>query len=176
MQSAKSKPKKNIKINEWGKFRVGDFFEVLKSKNKLSNSDLDENGFIPVYSSTTDNNGIFGYTTKKANYKISNSIPFYLIFGDHTKSMFIAQEDFNVMDNIKVLQPKIFNQYIVRYIITSWYASIPNIGYARHWTLAKDSEFYLPVDEMGNPDLYFMEQYMKDIEQKVNKSIDALAS
>ncbi len=165
-----------IDTQGWGEFRITDLFTVLKIKNKISAIDIEENGFIPVYSSTTDNNGVLGYTAKLPDYKISDDVPFYLIFGDHTKSMFIAKEDFCVMDNVKILQPTIFNENVVRFIMTSWYASIPSIGYARHWPLAKDSLFYLPITPSGDPDWKYMEQYMLNLKTAIDSSLNKLLS
>lgn len=163
-----------IDTRDWKEFKVGDLFDLIAVKNKMTNLDLDDNGTVPVYSSTTDNNGVIGYTDKDADYRTSKEVPFYLIFGDHTKSMFIAKEDFCVADNIKVLQPKVFNEEVIRFVSVSWGASIPNLGYARHWSIAKDSIFYLPVNNNEEPDWLYMENFMKSIEQKSKQKLDLL--
>lgn len=166
---------KKIDISEWKQYTITQLFDVLKGRSKISNVDLDENGIIPVYSSTSENNGVFGYTMITAAYKVSKEIPFYLIFGDHTKSMFIANKDFNTMDNVKVLIPHLFNEYVTRFITTRWFASFPNVGYSRHWSLAQKSKFYLPTKD-DKPDWDYMEQYMKSIENMVKIKIDVLSS
>lgn len=163
-----------VNINKWKEFSYEDFFEIISDGKKLSNKDLSDNGSTPVYSSSTSNNGCFGYTEKKADYIVDKKRPMYLIFGDHTKSMFIVKENFSIMDNVKVFIPKIINEYCIRFITTVWQKSIPNIGYARHWTIAKNIPILLPIDSTGNPDWIYMEQYMKNIEEKTKESLRRL--
>lgn len=164
--------KNRINVTKWKEFTYNDFFELINDGNKLSNKDLSDSGKIPVYSSSTVNNGIFGYTDKKPDYIINDENPLYLIFGDHTKSMFIVKSSFSVMDNVKVLIPKIFNEYCIRFITTVWQKKIPNIGYARHWSIAKNIMIPLPVDINNKPDFDYMESYMKSIEEKAGNSFD----
>lgn len=154
--------------------KASELFEVLKGRNKLSKSNIDENGTTPLYSSTEENNGIIGYTNNAPDYTISDENPFYIIFGDHTKSMYIATNSFCVMDNVKVLIPKIYNKYVVRYILTVWRKKIPNLGYSRHWNVAQKSTIKLPIDFEGNLNFHYMENYMRDIEKKVIDSISNL--
>lgn len=163
-----------INTKNWKEFSYEDFFEPVSNAIKLSNKDLSDNGNIPVYSSATTNNGCFGYTEKAPDYIVDKKRPMYLIFGDHTKSMFIIKESFSIMDNVKVFIPKIFNEYCIRFITTVWQKNIPNIGYARHWTIAKNTPIVLPIDFKGNPDWCYMEKYMKNIEGRVRKSLKGL--
>lgn len=165
-----------IDTSKWGEFKVEDLFDILKVTNKLKNSDLVDNGSVLVYSSTTENNGIFGKTNKPAEFTISNQIPFYLIFGDHTRSMSIVKNDFSVMDNVKILKPHIFNEYIIQFIITIWKKSIPNLGYARHWTVAKNIQILLPITSDGELDYKYMEEYIKKIENTVSSSLTKIQS
>ena len=163
-----------MKTVEWSEFNVSDLFAVQKGTMILSNCNLCDDGKVPVYSSTTDNNGIVGYTNIKPTFIVSDDVPFYLIFGDHTKSMFIAKNDFNIMDNVKVLRPSVYNEYAIRFITTAWSASIPNIGYARHWSLAKKTPILLP-EKNGQPDWQYMEEYMRAIETMVEQKMRLLA-
>lgn len=171
LASAKDTKKKQLDVSGWGEYVITDLFDVEKVTNKLKNSDLVDNGSVLVYSSTTENNGVFGKTNKPAEFTISNQVPFYLIFGDHTKSMFLVKNDFSVMDNVKILKPHIFNEYIIQFIITMWSKSIPNLGYARHWTVAKNIPILLPITSDGSLDYKYMEEYMKKIEEKTQEKL-----
>ena len=70
------------------------------------------------------------------------------------------------------------------YLTSEWQKQIPNLGYARHWKVAKDCILSLPIqtDTEGNPivdidckyhpngyipDWNFMEKYIKAIEKIV---------
>ena len=163
-----------IDTKGWREFKIWDFFDILKNETKLTNKDLSDEWTVPVYSSLTDNNWLFWYTDKSPSYKVSDEEPFFVVFGDHTKSMHIANWNFCVMDNVKVLKPHIYDVNIVRFILTVWSASIPNLGYSRHWSIAKDSEFLLPVDKDWNPDRVYMENYMKSLEEKCKTKLQNL--
>ena len=149
---------------EWGEYKTDDLFKVLPIRNKLSKLDLSDSGNIPVYSSDTTNNGIMGFTSKKADYKVSDNIPIYLIFGDHTRTMNIATSDFCVMDNVKVLIPFTGSTAATLFICTVWKKTIPNLGYSRHWSIAKESILTLPTSDGVNPDFEFMESFVSELE------------
>lgn len=151
--------KKKLSIDNWGEFKVEDLFELVKISNKLARKDLNNSGLVPVYSSSTINNGIEGYCENNPDFIITDQTPMYLIFGDHTKAMNIALESFCVMDNVKVLIPKIKDMMIVQFICTVWKKQIPDLGYARHWNKASKVLIKLPVDSNGNLDI----NYIKNI-------------
>lgn len=160
-----------INTNDWKEFKVNELFELIPIKNKLSRKDLDDNGDVPVYSSTTVNNGIEGYTKKEADFHI-DSHEIYVIFGDHTKAMSISIKDFSVMDNVKVLKPKYNDINVIQFICTIWKKKIPNLGYARHWSAAKDVKIKLPVNEKNDIDTKYIKEYM----EKLNKNCDEIIS
>lgn len=162
-----------IDTSSWKEFRVTDFFTVLSGRNKLSNVDIDD-GDTPVYSSNSYNGGIFGYTTKEPDYEISEDIPFYITFGDHTKAVNIVDKSFCVMDNVKVLITKIRNYNVLYFIITSWLKNVPNLGYARHWGIAEKTKIHLPATSEGQPDWDYMESYMKAVMEESEKSLENL--
>ena len=149
---------------------------MLKGRKKLSNVNITDLGSTPVYSSTTENNGIIGYTEESPDYVIDADTPFYIIFGDHTKSMYISTNDFCVMDNVKVLVPNVYNKYAMQFVLVSWQKSIPTLGYSRHWSVAEKTVFKLPIDSNGEPDWLYMENYMRNIEVRVSTSISKLES
>ena len=139
----------------------------------LSKSDLEKNGKIPVYSSDTSNNGIIGYTNIDAEFIVSEENPIYLIFGDHTRSLNIAYESFNVTDNVKVLTLK--DEYSIKillYIISSWQKTIPNLGYSRHWSIAKNSLLNIPTQN-GSIDFAFMENFIAELEAERIAELEA---
>lgn len=151
----------------WKAFRIGDMFAVEPMPCKLSKGDLD-NGHIPVYSSDSENYGILGYTSNDATYKITASKPFFVVFGDHTCNMSIVHVDFCVADNVKVLSPKIYiSEDMLLFLLTAWKKNIKKLGYARHWSIAKDTNIFLPATPDGQPDWAWMEQYMQ---QQLDKS------
>lgn len=147
---------------EYKKFKINEFFKVLRVRHKLTKSQLSSDGKYPCYSSETSNYGILGYTnTPEFHVDDDHS---YLIFGDHTRSMRIAETDFSVLDNVKVLKGPKLSREVLLYIETAWHKGIRDMGYARHWKIAKQSDFLLPVTSAGQPDFEYMTQYIKDME------------
>lgn len=139
-------------------------FELQSIKRKLSKLELSDNGEYPCYSS--DNNGIIGYTDNP-EFLISESIPCYVIFGDHTRTFHIASHSFGVLDNVKVLKPIVNDTNCLLYIFAKWKKQIPNQGYSRHWSFAKQCEILLPVTPSGEPDYDLMTKFITAIEKIV---------
>lgn len=151
-------------------FKVEKLFESKSIKKMLSRSDCIENGIYPVCSSDTNNNGIIGYYNNP-EFIIDAENPVYITFGDHTRTLNIMQQSFSVIDNIKVLKPKIHNINVLLYIITVWKKQIKDLGYARHWKIAKNCELNLPIllDKYNKPVFdckkeYHNEGYIPDTE------------
>ena len=162
----------NVDTSSWKEFLITDLFELCPVKSKLTKADLSNTGMIPVYSSETSNNGINGYTDVKAQFIVDEKTPLYLVFGDHTRSMNIVETSFCVMDNVKVLKPKYsVSVETLLYISTVWKKAIPDLGYARHWSVAKNLSIKLPVKESEEIDWKFMEKYIHAIEKIVIKDV-----
>ena len=138
--------------------------------------DLVDDGEIPVYSSDTSNNGIIGYTNREAEFIVSHENPIYLVFGDHTRSLNIVFHSFNVTDNVKVLSLKdSYSIKILLYIISSWQKGVPNLGYSRHWSIAKKVLFKVPVKN-GVIDFAFMENFIAELEAERIAELEAYLS
>lgn len=146
-----------MKNKQFKGFPYERLFKLITISNKLDKTNLSSNGKTPVYSSETSNNGIIGYTDKQPDFIIDEIHPIYIVFGDHTRTFNIATESFSVMDNVKVLEPIIKNIEQLLYICCSWKKGIPNRGYARHWSLAKDVNISLPIKKEYIPDFDVIE-------------------
>ena len=174
-------------LKEARMFRVGDLFELQKVTHKLSKEDLSEEYDYPTYSSDTSNNGIIGYSNNP-EFLCDEITPAYLIFGDHTRTFNIARKSFSVIDNVKVFIPCSNSDDVLLYITTKWKKQIPNLGYARHWKIAKNCELFLPIqiDSQNNPiidsthmyhphgyipDWEYMEKYIKATEKVVIRDV-----
>ncbi len=155
----------------WKEFRIGDLFDIKTTSQKLSKKDNIENGKFPIYSAESQNGGICGYCNEIPAFTISNEKPFFVIFGDHTRAFNIATNDFCVADNVKVLEPKIFNIKSILFIITIWQKGIPNLGYARHWSIAKNIQIKLPITTNGEIDFDFMESFISGVQKTSIKGV-----
>lgn len=158
------------------KFVYSDLFTLLPQAFKVSKLDFVSGGKTPAYSSDARNNGRIGFVDRDPLFRITKSNPVYLVFGDHTRTMDIVHEDFCVMDNVKVLSPKMpMSDEALLYITTVWKKAIPNLGYARHWSVAKRAKLELPVVESPDPnheysaddiDFAYMQKRIVGLEQE----------
>lgn len=152
----------------WGQFKIGDLFEIEKSKSKLKKDKLSAYSpeLYPVYSSDSGNHGVVGYIKENPSFKLENN-EYMIVFGDHTRAINIAKKSFSICDNVKILSNS--NNYsieITLFIITAWKKAIPDLGYNRHWKKAREVNISLPTTPNGDPDYNFMEQFIKDLEQE----------
>lgn len=151
-----------LRTVKWGKYKTSELFTPQKITKMLSKEDLSDKFCFPAYSSETTNNGIIGYTDSP-EFICDKKHPVFITFGDHTRSFNIATKSFSVLDNVKVLIPTISNIHCLLWIITSWQKQIPNLGYARHWKLAKECVIELPTRN-NEIDIDFMESFISKLE------------
>lgn len=151
-----------LRTVKWGKYKTSELFTLQKVTKMLSKEDLSDKFCFPAYSSETTNNGIIGYTDSP-EFICDKKHPVFITFGDHTRSFNIATKSFSVLDNVKVLIPTISNIHCLLWIITSWQKQIPNLGYARHWKLAKECVIELPTRN-NEIDIDFMESFISKLE------------
>ncbi len=158
----------NASLNEklrtvkWGEYRIQQLFESITIKRKIKVEDVTEKGVYPAYSSDSGNNGIVGYYPTP-EFICDSKNPVYVVFGDHTRTMCIARNSFSVLDNVKVLRPYIDNNNILLFIFSTWKKQIPNLGYKRHWSIAKECLLRLPTKD-GTLDYDFMESFIAELE------------
>ena len=157
-----------VKAQPTSKFRISAFYQVCPISFKYDGSQLRKAGSTPVYSSIETKYGVLGYTDDNPQFDIT--VNDYLIFGDHTRTMRFPNKSFSVADNTKVLKANFkMTQKQKLFLITAWRRAIPNLGYARHWSIAKKAKFILPVVTTGlasgDPDWQFMEDYITAIEK-----------
>ncbi len=130
----------------------------------LSKEDLSDRYVYPAYSAESTNNGIIGYTNSP-EFICDKEHPIYITFGDHTRTFNIAKKSFSVLDNVKVLLPTIKSYRSLLWIITAWQKKIPNLGYARHWKIAKECKIKLPV-KCRQINFEFMENFVAELESR----------
>ena len=160
-------------MTEFKYFSILKLFKPVKISRKLKKSELKQNGPYPCYSSDTKKYGVLGYTFDP-EFIVDAENPVYLIFGDHTRTMRIATKSFSVLDNVKVLLPPTDNVEALLYISAMWHKAIPNLGYARHWKMAKEAKIQLPIiSQTGKIDWQYMINQIKNIERNQIKSLDS---
>lgn len=153
---------------EWKYFQIKKLFNVIKGKGDKQ-KDLQE-GNIPYVSATNSNNGIETFAKNNSMHS-KNAIT----ISDFGKAFF-QQNSFSGT-HIVVLVPKAeINKYSALFIcacIDKAFKNIFSFGYACGINRVKSRQIKLPVNDAGNPDYEYMEQYTKNIEY--NKMIEYMA-
>lgn len=156
---------------KWGEYETSELFTLQKIKNKLSKDDLSDNFTFPAYSAESENGGVIGYS-KTPEFICDDKSPIYITFGDHTRTFNIVEESFSVLDNVKVLKPHIQNKRALLFIISAWQKLIPNLGYARHWKVAKGCLLLLPTKD-NKIDFDFIESFIAELEARHIAELEA---
>ena len=127
---------------------------------------------FPVYSSESTNGGVIGYTDNP-DFICDYQHPIYITFGDHTRTFNVVQKSFSVLDNVKVLLPCTDNVNCLLFFIAAWQKQIPNLGYARHWKVAKDCIIQLPEKSKGIIDFEFIDNFVRELERARLRELEA---
>ena len=168
----------NIDTATWKEFLVKDLFITEIYKNELqvptgasiSAKDLDD-GDIPKISVSGYNNGIVGYySSKSKNFRVYNNFISVSFLG----AVFYQKNDAFLDMKVHCLKPKdvSLNEYSGVFLTTIIKRSLEKFDYGDQIssTVLPKLSLKLPVDNNGNPDWKYMEEYMRVIETKsVNK-------
>lgn len=161
---------------QWGKFRIGDFFDISPTKNYgLTDDQLRKTtGFVPVVTNTSTDNGIGHYVDllpKESGNKIT--------FSDTTKSsvtIFYQPDDFIGYSHVQGLTPKKYNDELDRetylFIVAAFRKAVSDLfDYGTKFTkYAKDIVVRLPQistkSDEKKPDFEYMRNYIRFLEKE----------
>lgn len=133
-QMVKEMCPEGVKSKKWG-----DCVQVITAPKKLKTTDYLEVGQYPVIDQ--GQKFIVGYSNDVS--AVISGGP-YCLFGDHTREIKYVDFDFiQGADGLKILKTK--NGILSRYFLHCMrFSDIPNRGYNRHWSIAKEIEIPLP--------------------------------
>ncbi|MDF3004091.1 MAG: hypothetical protein K0S22_563 [Oscillospiraceae bacterium] len=162
----------NLNQKDWKDFVLADIFDILPGK-RLTKADM-RPGDRPFVGATDSNNGVTEYVSNSNQSLDSNVLgvnyngsvgecfyhPYECLFSDDVKRFRLKQVQQNkylsLFCKVIILQQKSKYRY----------------GYKFNERRMRRQKITLPVDDAGNPDYVYMEQYMKNIEtEQRNKYI-----
>ena len=154
----------DLNVQDWGEFKIKDFFNVELAKGDIKLEEVDK-GEIPLVSSGESNNGIVGYIDKNGDGK-SEMFPANCITIDMFGNAFYQNEPFYAVSHgrVNILTPKFeLTKNIGLFISTIIKKEQYKFSYGRavYSSEAENINIVLPVDVNGNPDWQFMEDYIK---------------
>ena len=153
----------NIK---WGEFKISDLFTV--STGSLISKEQLIKGTVPRITATENNNGISGFykTINTKNYReVSNFISVSFL-GSVFYHPYLASLDMKI--HAIQLKDRDLNKYIAEFLILclKQTVSIYSYGDQLSSTDLPKKIILLPLSSSGDPDYEFMENYMRQKEQK----------
>ena len=175
-----------VNTSNWHAFKISDIFETQSKGKKLQVptganvpvKDLVENGSTPRITATGINNGIYGFYdycgNKQKDYRVFNNFISVSFLG----TVFYQENEASLDMKIHCLKPKdvTLNKYTGHFLVSAIKSSLKKSSYADQIssTVLPLMVINLPVDDKGNPDWKYMEQYIKNFEVKANTKINNL--
>ena len=157
---------------EWREFKISEIFDIVNSKAYHKTELKIKNGTTPYITRTSFNNGLECFIINE-NFKLNpkNSIS----FGAENADFFYQGQEYITGNKMYFLQNENINRYIGLFLVKILQGSIKNCGFGYGkgltGTRLKNRTLILPIDSKGNPNWQFMENYMKNIEQKYINNI-----
>ena len=160
-----------IDTSKWGKFRVGELFDCETTKGIASKNDLVE-GNIPYVTRSAENNGKSGYCGNADRIVKGNCIT----IGAEGFTAFYQENDFVAGNKVYALRHRNLNNVNALYICTvlNKLSCLYSFNNARILDKIKQEVISLPIDNNGEPDWQYMEDYMKEITKIATKRIEKL--
>lgn len=157
-----------LKVTGWKEFRVGDLISSIYKAKAINKDDLSEADTeydsIRYITRTAEDNGCELHAVRSelpANIiEVGNAIS----IGDTTATCFYQDEDFITGDHMVVVRADSWlNKYTGLFIVAMLRGEQYKYSYGRAFLMdrIKDTVLKLPVDQDGNPDWQFMEDYIK---------------
>lgn len=157
-----------------GLFKLGDLFQIENCK--CSKASILNEGPTPYVGATNRNNGVLKFVERDTNLITKGNCIAFICDGEGSIGYSVYKEhDFIGSTTIKVGRHQRLNRNNALYITTvaDTIRGKYNFGYKRNEKNLKAEILQLPVDEAGNPDWKFMEDYIKQERQKqVNKVVE----
>ena len=162
-----------IDTSKWGKFKVGELFDVANGKKYPSS--IRQTGELPLISTTANNNGISDYIKDRNDGVYSNCIT--VAYSGSVGATFYHKEKVFVGETVIALLPKFkMNQYSGLFICSILSKINSKFSYTQKIKVLqyKNEAISLPVTPEGTPDFDYMEDYMKEITKLTTKRVEKL--
>ncbi|MBR8463099.1 restriction endonuclease subunit S [Campylobacter sp. faydin G-24] len=163
---------------EWGEFFIGGndgIFDITATKSGIDKNKLNiESGNVPYITRSEIDNGINLFIINKQKEKYKQDEGNAITIGLDTQTVFYQSNSFFTGQNIQVLRNENLNKNNAMFIIPllkiqmqkfNWGGNGATLGRLNRTKIA------LPIDLNGEPNWAYMENFIKNIEQKQIKNI-----
>lgn len=168
LQAAKDAEKKKVDTREWASFALGALFNIVKGK-RLTKAEM-KSGATPFIGSSALNNGCTAMIGNDKNQHPENTIT--VCYNGSVGETFYQNKPYIASDDVNVLYPKFtMNRQIALFIVPLIKGISSRYDYIDKWKkeAMEADKIYLPVDKTGQPDWAYMEEYMRKVEEQVER-------
>ena len=168
----KSFSETNVSLSDrkWSAFQYDSLFDIEVGKGSRK-TELDEHGDTPLVTSIDGNNGLVGMVNAKPMHH-GNVIT--VNRNGSVGEAFYQQFAFCSTGDVHVFKPKFgLNPYRAMFLISIIRKEKYRYNYGRKWGIKRmnKSVMLLPVNDDGNPDWQFMEDYIKSLPYSNNLKV-----
>lgn len=163
---------------EWGEFFIGGddgIFKITATKSGIDKNKLNiEAGLIPYITRSDLQNGINLFVTDNQIASYSKNKGNVITIGLDTQTVFYQNNDFFTGQNIQILENSNINKPIAMFIIPLLKIQMRKFNWGGNGaTLSrlKRTKILLPLDNLGNPNWQFMEDYIKQEQRKIAQKV-----
>lgn len=162
----------NLNDREWKAFYICDIFTLQSTSSGIDgNKIINEQGDIPYLTRTDTNNGYKDFVCKQIDkYKIDNGN--CITIGLDTQTAFYQPHHFYTGQNVQVLRNDRLNKYVAKFFLPLLHNAMVSLNWGGNGaTLGRlrKKKIVVPVTSDGSPDYAFMEQYIKEREDKLKQ-------
>lgn len=165
--------KRTVDTSEWKEFAIGKLFNVVKG-TRLTKANMTP-GDIRFIGSSAMNNGCTAMVGNTENMHPSNTIT--VCYNGSVGETFYQDQPFLASDDVNVLYPKFdMTREIALFIVPLIKSVSTRYNYIDKWKredMIADA-IKIPVDASGEPDWAYMDEYMRNIMNDANNSINKL--
>jgi len=159
----------SLNDRKWEWFEIGDrrLFQIEKGK-RLTKADMID-GDIPYIGAIDSNNGVSAFISNDRYLHDANTIT--VSYNGSIAEAYYQDRPYWATDDVNVLYPMFsLNRYSALFLTTILHNEKYRFNYGRKWKkeLMEKSKIKLPVDDSGNPDWQFMEDYIKSLPYSSN--------
>ncbi len=161
---------KKLQAVKWGKFRLGDLFEVLSYKqrfdaNKVS---LVKSGGHPYIVRQSSDNGQKGFIDEDEIYLNDGNT---ISFGQDTATMYYQEAPYFTGDKIKILNPKLdrFSKDNAQFFLATMRRTFSNFAWGTSSfsvDVIQNQIVTLPVNHEEEINFDFMESFIRELEEE----------
>lgn len=144
---------------EWASFLVSDVFDTIQRGKRLKNADHVP-GKTPYVSSTANNNGVDDYIEKTPGTRVFSDC-ISLANSGSVGSAFYEPFEFVASDHVTHLKRQGASKLLYLFLTSTLEKQKSNFNFNREINdpRIKKMQIMLPVDDAGEPDYAYMEQY-----------------